>query len=315
MSFEGRDGPPLLAGGEADYRTLIERLPIVTYVCEYHPDGRARLRYVSPFVEQLFGYPAESWLGDSPLFVERLHDDDRERVGAAMRRRFREGERFDSEYRLLARDGRVVWVSDRDALVQTAADGSVWSVGNLIDVTALKEAERAVESGERLGREVIEALEEGVAVVGRDGNVVAANRKASEILGIDHAETTGVGAGRPMAPAFFEDGTPVTAENSPTREVLAGGPGRRDVLIRFEREDGPLWVSANYTPLIEPGATTPHGVVWAISDVTARKRAERRQAAVVELGQRALEGGQLDELMDRAMEVVTETLELPLCAL
>ena len=62
-------------GAAPDFRTVVERLPVVTYVTEYKE--RTRLRWVSPQVEALFGFPAEDWLGDSTLFSDRIHPDDR----------------------------------------------------------------------------------------------------------------------------------------------------------------------------------------------------------------------------------------------
>src|SRR4051794_13443986 len=68
-----------LLGGHA---ALLERLPVVTFVSEV--GERTRLLYVSPQIEALLGYPAHEWLGDSPLFAERVHPDDRDRVLRAL---------------------------------------------------------------------------------------------------------------------------------------------------------------------------------------------------------------------------------------
>src|SRR5436190_983712 len=49
-----------VARAERRYRTLVERLPVVTYVAE--PGEMGRWVYVSPQIESMFGYPAQQWI-------------------------------------------------------------------------------------------------------------------------------------------------------------------------------------------------------------------------------------------------------------
>lgn len=60
-----------LKRAEERYRTLVEGLPLVTYVDE--PNERSASIYVSPQVEALLGYSPEEWLADRELFANRLH--------------------------------------------------------------------------------------------------------------------------------------------------------------------------------------------------------------------------------------------------
>nr|MBA3950833.1 PAS domain S-box protein [Rubrobacter sp.] len=102
--------------GEAEerYRTLVEQIPAVTYI-DSVDDPDAPL-YTSPQIEELLGYTPEEWL-NGRLWSKRLHPEDRERVLAADER-FESGEEpFREEYRLLARDGSVVWVREEAVLI------------------------------------------------------------------------------------------------------------------------------------------------------------------------------------------------------
>ena len=67
-----------LREAEERYRTMVEQLPLVTYVDALDDDSSAI--YMSPQVEPLLGYPVEEWLSDSKLFPKLLHPDDRDRV-------------------------------------------------------------------------------------------------------------------------------------------------------------------------------------------------------------------------------------------
>jgi PAS domain S-box-containing protein len=123
---------------EARYRALVERTPAVVY--EMGPDDERRTLYVSPHVEEVLGYSRLEWLDQPDIWIELLHADDREIVLDRHDRHTRTGEPWDLEYRLIANDGRVVWVHDRGTLIR-GIDGrpAAWH-GVMIDVTAEHEA-------------------------------------------------------------------------------------------------------------------------------------------------------------------------------
>src|SRR4051794_31171671 len=91
------------------YRTLVERVPAVVYEAE--PGAHGRWRYVSPYIETMLGFPPGDWLADAALWAARLHPDDREMV-LEQEQRLDDGERVSMEYRMVARDGSIVWVHD-----------------------------------------------------------------------------------------------------------------------------------------------------------------------------------------------------------
>jgi diguanylate cyclase (GGDEF)-like protein/PAS domain S-box-containing protein len=128
-----------VVAAEQRYRTLVERLPVVTYVAE--PGEGGRWIYVSPQIETLFGYPAQEWIDDPTLWSRLVHPDDRERVFAA-EDRLGKGERLPLiEYRMLTRTGAVLWISDDAVLRSEAEDGTWYLDGLLVDITDRKVAE------------------------------------------------------------------------------------------------------------------------------------------------------------------------------
>src|SRR3954466_14807896 len=116
-----------LLGG---YAELLEQLPVVVYVAEL--SDRARLRYVSPQVEELLGYPASDWLGDGSQFADRIHADDRPRVLKVLSQAIVSDEASAGEFRMVARDGRTVWLADRRVATYGGAGRVV--VGMLTEV-------------------------------------------------------------------------------------------------------------------------------------------------------------------------------------
>ncbi|HET9672620.1 MAG TPA: PAS domain-containing protein, partial [Actinomycetota bacterium] len=130
-------------------------------VYEMGPDDERRTLYVSPHVEEVLGYTRAEWLNQPDIWIELLHADDREIVLDRHDRHSRTGEPWDLEYRLIASDGRVVWVHDRGTLIR-APDGraSSWH-GVLIDVTAEHEANEMLRlTNEELERRVADRTTE-----------------------------------------------------------------------------------------------------------------------------------------------------------
>ena len=156
---------------EQQFRALVERLPAVVYEAEAGPGGR--WHYVSAFIETLLGYRAQEWLDDPGLWAARLHDEDREAVLAA-EDRLAGGERSSLEYRMVARDGSVVWVRD-DAVPREPRAGARVLDGLLTDITDRKAAEARLQhladhdalTGLLNRRRFLEELEQELAAMRR----------------------------------------------------------------------------------------------------------------------------------------------------
>jgi diguanylate cyclase (GGDEF)-like protein/PAS domain S-box-containing protein len=128
---------------EERYRTLVERMPAVTYIEEV---GDAhRTLYMSPQIEDMLGYPQEDWLGGIHHWTLCLHPEDRERVLAEDAHSNSTGEPFKTEYRMLRRNGETVWVRDEAVLVEgPGGRGRFWQ-GVITDITGRKALEARLE--------------------------------------------------------------------------------------------------------------------------------------------------------------------------
>ena len=127
---------------EERYRTLVESTPAVTYIRASDRSGSTL--YMSPQVTAILGYRPQEWVADPDLWPSRLHPDDRARILAESDRVNATGQPFVQEYRLVARDGRVVWIRD-EAIPIREADGTVrrWQ-GVMGDITERKRVEEQV---------------------------------------------------------------------------------------------------------------------------------------------------------------------------
>ncbi|MEP7059966.1 MAG: EAL domain-containing protein [Actinomycetota bacterium] len=125
------------------FRVLVEQAPAVVYIDGI--DATASSKYMSPQIQPLTGYSVDEWLADDSLWPRLLHPDDLEEALAATMRHNETGEPFKLDYRLIARDGRVVWIHDEAIMIRDADGTPIYSQGLMQDVTATKLAEEQLE--------------------------------------------------------------------------------------------------------------------------------------------------------------------------
>jgi PAS domain S-box-containing protein len=131
-----------LLGSEGIFRRLVEQLPAVVYLWGAGAEGECY--YVSPAIEPMLGYPVSEWLADTSLWASRIHPDDREWVVAEELRCRETGEDLSSEYRMFARDGRVVWIRDEAVMVRGEDGTPDHMQGLMYDISAEKRAEESL---------------------------------------------------------------------------------------------------------------------------------------------------------------------------
>ena len=152
-----RDAENARAQAEAKYRMLVEQVAAISYIAELGIHGE--WLYVSPQVESMFGFSPEEWLTDSRAWTQHVHPDDHKVVEAAEEASKR-GERFQAEYRVVRKDGRVIWVSDT-AVVVAGSDAHPLMEGIIVDITERKQLETQLQQARRM--EAIGRLAGGIA--------------------------------------------------------------------------------------------------------------------------------------------------------
>jgi PAS domain S-box-containing protein len=132
-----------LVESEEKYRTLVENVPLVVY--RVTPKGE--ILFVNQFVEELIGYSPVEILRFPSLWSEVLYDEDRQRVTELRQKSQEEGQEHIAEYRVLHKDGRIVYVVDH-AIPFRTVDGLASRVdGIIMDVTGrVKMQEQLIQS-------------------------------------------------------------------------------------------------------------------------------------------------------------------------
>jgi PAS domain S-box-containing protein len=132
---------------EDRYRALVEQIPAITYIDK--ADGSGSSLFVSPQIESILGVSQEEWmLGDVAFWATLIHPDDRERVLVAYQHITDTGQAFNEEYRMVARNGRMVWIDDHAALLKGTTRQPDSVQGVMFDITERVQAEEALRKSE-----------------------------------------------------------------------------------------------------------------------------------------------------------------------
>ena len=121
------------------YGALVEQIPAIVY--QDVTDENWTTVYVSPQLTKLLGVSPDEWIGDSQLWSEMIHDDDRDRAIEEVDRGIASGEPYTVEYRMIGRDGRVRWFQDTAVMIPDAEGNPAFTHGVMLDVTDRREAE------------------------------------------------------------------------------------------------------------------------------------------------------------------------------
>lgn len=138
------------AEAELRYRTLAEGGPVISYVLELdrsQTPASWRIEYVSPQVAELLGTEGPGWQGSTGRWLEMVHPDDRAPRESLTASVFESGKAWSTDYRMIASDGRVIWVHDAGRTIERDEIGRPTRFqGVVIDITERKEEELRLRS-------------------------------------------------------------------------------------------------------------------------------------------------------------------------
>jgi two-component system, sensor histidine kinase and response regulator len=282
-----------LRDAESRYRALVEQLPLVTYVSAIDKPGFST--YVSPQIENLLGYTPDEWLATPNLFWRVVHPDDLERVRVEHRTGYATARPFSTQYRLMTRDGRVVWVEDQVIVVTDAKGQPVQAQGFLLDITHRRAAETALSESEERFRTLV-ANVPGVifrCAIDADWTMEFLSDEIEDLVGYPAPEFIANGV-RSFASVIHPEDAPRLEE-----EVAAAVVEDRPYTIEYRvlhRDGGLRYVVERGQAIV--GRDGERKLDGAIFDLTERHRVENERlklAAIVESSDDAIIGTDLED--------------------
>ena len=174
---------------EAKYRALLEQIPAVVFMA--YLDRGISEAYVSPQIEAALGYSREEWLEDPVRWYEHIHPDDKQRWSLEAAEMFLSGKPLRSSYRVIARDGRVIWFHC-DARMMRRPNGQPWFIhGVAFDISDLKRSEAELQEERNVVSAILDTVGALVVVLDHEGRIVRFNRACELTTGYSFDEVRG----------------------------------------------------------------------------------------------------------------------------
>jgi diguanylate cyclase (GGDEF)-like protein/PAS domain S-box-containing protein len=267
-SPNGKALAPLTGGGPAvadvDFRAMIERIPAVTYVAGFGESGR--WHYVSAQIEPMLGFTPDEWQADPDLWFRQIHPEDRGRVLSEEAESKSGTAPLYSEYRMLRRDGQVIWVRDEGVVVRDQSGQPLFWQGFMIDVTRRKVTEQALHDSEVQYRSLFDHVPVGLYRTTPDGALLDGNRALAQILGYPSREAL---LTHDAADIYLD---PTDRER--WKEALEAAGTVSDFELQCKRRDGGvIWVQDSARVVQDRDERVLH-YEGVLVDITQRKQAE-----------------------------------------
>ena len=276
-----RDMEKSLRFSETKYRTLVEQIPAITYTISLATG--IDFLYVSPQVETLLGFSPEAWRADAENWEKQVHPEDRERLLEEITYSLETGEPFSTEYRLLAKSGRVVWFRDEARVVYDPEGQFLFLQGLALDITQRKQAEEALKQTTQTLQTLIQASPLAIITLDPDFKISLWNPGAERMFGWTESEV--LGKYLPVIPEKER-----IAEEVRLKQEMAGTSQSALDLKRVRKDGSILDVHLWTAPLVGAKGEII-GNMGILADVTESKRAKeelRRQAELLDLAHDAI---------------------------
>jgi len=245
-------------------------------------------------------------LPDGPIeaFYRVVHPDDRARVREAVARA-REGEVYELEYRIVAVDGRVLWMLDRGKVRCDPITGEEHLSGLCMDITERKRAEEESRQARETLHNLIAAAPVGIAILDRDLRFHHLNAPLAEMNGLSIEAHIGRTVGE-ILPDFEEQVRPLVAQ------VLTSGTAGPDVVVEGETPKAPgikrAW-RENWFPVAGPeGKPALAGVI--VQEITEQQRDQARLRLLSEAAALILQSDEPGEMLSRLFAKIGPHLAL-----
>ena len=171
-----------LREAEIKYQTLVEQISAVVFLDDI--DDAETTLYMSPRIEELTGYTPDEWRALPDIWINSVHPEDRDRVAEEDKRSHDKEESFQTEYRMIRRDGRVIWVKEDSNLIRDKDGNPLYWQGILFDITKEKVSQASIRESEERFRRVFHASPIATCVVGlENGRFIDANQAFLNLIG------------------------------------------------------------------------------------------------------------------------------------
>ncbi|PYT05004.1 MAG: hybrid sensor histidine kinase/response regulator, partial [Acidobacteria bacterium] len=213
------------------------------------------------------GYSIDEWYNTPHLWVSLLHPDDRERVQEETRVTTVAGTETEYEYRVVAKDGSVVWLHDRGRFVSDANGKRVWQ-GVMLDITERKHAENELRGSEERFRTIIESMTDAYWEMDLGGKLTYFNDQLTQLHRRSAEELNGL-----SYKAYMSEEAAERLLKLYNQLYRTGEPIKALTHDQYQGDGTLIYVESNISVIRDLGGK-PVGFRGISRDITERKQTE-----------------------------------------
>jgi diguanylate cyclase (GGDEF)-like protein/PAS domain S-box-containing protein len=252
-----------LTENEGFFRHLVESSSAVPWEVDL---STFRFTYVGPQAVALLGYPVEDWYQEN-FWVDHIHPEDREEAVSFCQVSTARCEDHEFEYRMIASDGREVWVRDSVNVVKNDT-GPVALQGYMFDITTYKLATKALARGKAEFEAMFNSIPDAVIFADTERRIVMSNPAVHTMFGYSDEEL--IGQTTEILYADKQDFRDQGRHRYRTDPDTRSAPYE----VRYRRKDGTLFWTETLGTQVKDANGTTIGFIGTFRDITERKQAK-----------------------------------------
>ena len=174
-----------IVSNEERFRNLVNSIDGIVWEMEY---ATFRFLFVSKQAEAMLGYPVHDWYEDDSFWKNKTHTGDFEQAKAYCQLMSEKHVDHDFEFRMIAADGRTVWIRDLVTVV-VEENRPVRLLGVMIDITEQKELLEELRLSEQNYREIFNATSDAIFIHETEtGQIVDVNQSMLEMYNCSYPQ-------------------------------------------------------------------------------------------------------------------------------
>lgn len=172
---------------EQNYAALVDTIDGIVWQADAHT---FEFTFVSKQAESILGYPVQSWTNDPGFWKNHIHPEDREWAVKFCVEATRKKTPHQFEYRMIASDGRIVWLRDIVSVVVENGE-AVLLRGIMVDITERKNAELEINDSKIFLENVLNTTPSAVFTIDLNRTITSWNETAERITGYKYEDVVG----------------------------------------------------------------------------------------------------------------------------
>ncbi|MBE8986992.1 PAS domain S-box protein [Nostoc sp. LEGE 12450] len=261
-----------LRASENRLRQLLETVKVIPWELDLKT---WRFIYVGPQAVDLLDYAIAEWYEEN-FWINHLHPHDKEKSVRFRQEAAARCENHELEYRMLAADGRVVWLRDVVSVVEEAGTPTMLR-GFMFDISDLKQVEETL----RLRERALAATSNGIIIADARlpyNPIIYVNCAFEKITGYSAADVIGQNC------RFLQRIDRQQPALNELRSSLQAGTSCKVILRNYSKDGILFWNELSISPIHDENGKLSH-FIGIQTDISQRKQAEaslRRQALTFE---------------------------------